>query len=112
MVGSAGGGAIPDYVTQSILNVLLYRMDPQEATNRAHISGQAITSNCSGVIGARYEVESGTSLADLVGDLNDLGHPCARATRLRSGLTAIQVGRHSILLGAADPRRDGIAIGE
>jgi gamma-glutamyltranspeptidase/glutathione hydrolase len=112
VVGAAGGGAIPDYVVQTILNVLLYKMDPQEAINQAHVSGQAITSNCGGVIGARSEVESDTPLASLVEDLNDLGHPCARATRLRSGLTAINVRPNGILLGAADPRRDGIAMGE
>lgn len=112
VVGAAGGGAIPDYVAQTILNVLLYRMDPQKAINQAHLSGQAITSNCGGVIGARSEVESDTPLADLVEDLNDLGHPCARATRLRSGLTAIAVSRFGTLLGAADPRRDGIALGQ
>jgi gamma-glutamyltranspeptidase / glutathione hydrolase len=112
VVGAAGGGAIPDYVVQTILGVILNKMDPQEAINQAHVSGQAITSNCGGVIGARSEVESDTPLADLVEDLNDLGHPCARATRLRSGLTAIAVRPHGALLGAADPRRDGIAMGE
>jgi gamma-glutamyltranspeptidase/glutathione hydrolase len=112
VVGAAGGGAIPDYVVQTILSVLLYKMDPQEAINQAHVSGQAITSNCGGVIGARSEVEADTPLADLADALNDLGHPCARATRLRSGLTAIDVRPNGTLLGAADPRRDGIAMGE
>jgi gamma-glutamyltranspeptidase/glutathione hydrolase len=112
VVGAAGGGAIPDYVVQTILSVLLYKMDPQEAINQAHVSGQAITSNCGGVIGARSEVEADTPLAELTEALNDLGHPCARATRLRSGLTAIKVRPNGTLLGAADPRRDGVAMGE
>jgi gamma-glutamyltranspeptidase/glutathione hydrolase len=112
VVGAAGGGAIPDYVAQTILNVLVYGMDPQEAINQAHMSGQAITSNCGGVIGARSEVEAGTPLADLEDDLKDLGHPCARDTTLRSGLTAISIMPNGTLSGAADPRRDGIAMGE
>ena len=111
VLGAAGGGAIPDYVAQTILGVVSYGMDPQEAINQDHLSGQAITSNCGGVIGPRAELEAGTPIADLLAGLQDLGHPCARATRLRSGLTAIQVKRGR-LLGAADPRRDGIALGE
>lgn len=111
VVGAAGGGAIPDYVAQTILGVVTYGLDPQAAINQDHLSGQGITSNCGGVIGPRSEIEADTPIADLLDGLNDLGHPCARANRLRSGLTAIQVKRGR-LLGAADPRRDGIALGE
>jgi gamma-glutamyltranspeptidase/glutathione hydrolase len=57
-------------------------------------------------------VEAGTPLADLEDDLKDLGHPCARDTTLRSGLTAISIMPNGTLSGAADPRRDGIAMGE
>ena len=111
-VGAAGGGAIPDYVTQIILGVITYKMDPQAAINQGHFSGQTITSNCAGIIGARSELESGTGVAALLDGLKtDLQHPCARTTSLLSGLTAIQVEQNGTLLGAADPRRDGIAMG-
>jgi gamma-glutamyltranspeptidase/glutathione hydrolase len=112
VVGAAGGSAIPDYAAQTILNVLVYGMDPQEAINQAHMSGQAITSNCGGAIGARSEVEADTPLADLEDGLKDLSHPCARDMTLRSGLTAISLKPNGVLFGAADPRRDGIAMGE
>lgn len=87
-------------------------MAPQQAINQAHASGQAITSSCNGVIGARSEVEADTPLAGFIDELADLGHPCSRAIRLRSGITAIQVRPNRILLGGADSRRDGIAMGE
>lgn len=112
VVGAAGGGAIPDYVAQTILGVALHDLDPQAAINQDHLSGQAITSNCGGIIGPRSELESGTPAAGLLDGLRGLGHPCARATRLRSGLTAIQIRPNGKLLGAADPRRDGVAMGE
>ena len=112
VVGAAGGGAIPDYVAQTTLGVLLYSLDPQASINQGHVSGQAITSNCGGVIGARSELETGSTVAGLLGGLQALGHPCARLNSLRSGLTAIEVLPNGRLLGAADPRRNGVAMGE
>jgi hypothetical protein len=87
------------------------RAGSQAAINQGHWSGQEITSNCGGVTGPRSEVEAGTPAADLLAGLLDLHHPCARATELRSGSTAIVVGRTG-LTGAADPRRDGAAVGD
>ena len=111
VVGAAGGSAIPDYVTQTILGTEVDHADPQLAINRGHWSGQTITSNCAGIIGARSELEAGTEVAGLLDGLQALGHPCARTTGLRSGLTAIEVRGRGLLLGAADPRRDGVAVG-
>ncbi|MBW3605706.1 MAG: gamma-glutamyltransferase [Actinobacteria bacterium] len=111
VVGAAGGSAIPDYVTQTILGVVVDHTDPQRAINRGHWSGQSITSNCAGIIGARSELEEGSEVADLLDDLEAIGHPCPRLDDLRSGLTAIQLVGRRLLRGAADPRRDGIAVG-
>ncbi|MGI8574282.1 MAG: gamma-glutamyltransferase [Egibacteraceae bacterium] len=111
VVGAVGGSAIPDYVTQTILGVVVDHDDPQEAINRGHWSGQSITSNCAGIIGARSELEEGTEVAGLLDELEAIGHPCARLDDLRSGLTAVQVRGRRLLRGAADPRRDGAAVG-
>ena len=111
VVGAAGGGAIPDYIAQTILGVVLHRLDPQSAINQGHFSGQGLTSNCEGVPGARSELEEDTTAADFETALSALGHPCLRSRALRSGLTAIKVKRNGKLLGAADPRRDGVAMG-
>ena len=72
---------------------------------------RAITSACAGVIGARSEIETGKPIAGLEEQLAARGHPCLRSTRLRSGLTAIKIKRNGQLLGAADERRDGVAMG-
>lgn len=111
VVGAAGGSAIPDYVSQAILGVLRDGLDPQTALNQPHVSGQEITGHCGGVIGPRSEVEAGTAAADLLDDLIGLHHPCARAAELRSGATAVQVLPGGQRVGAADPRRDGTAVG-
>ncbi len=114
VVGAAGGGPIPDYVAQTIMGVILHGLDPQNAINQGHFSGQGLTSNCAGEIGARSELEENTSAADFETALSGLGHPCLRSGRLRSGLTAIEVNhrsRRAKLLGGADPRRDGVAMG-
>jgi gamma-glutamyltranspeptidase/glutathione hydrolase len=112
VVGAAGGGAIPDYVVQTTLGVLVDGLDPQAAINQGHWSGQQIASDCAGVVGPRSELEAGTAAADLLDGLHQMRHPCARATQLRSGLTAIDVNAHGVMWGAADKRRDGAAIGD
>jgi gamma-glutamyltranspeptidase/glutathione hydrolase len=111
VVGAAGGGPIPDFVTQTVVGVLVDRMNPFVAMSQPHYSGQEITGNCSGVIGPPSELESGTPAADLLDDLMAKGHPCARTAGLSSGSTAIEVRARGVLVGGADPRRDGTAMG-
>ena len=125
VVGAAGGGAIPDYVAQTILGVLLHDLDPQSAINQGHFSGQGLTTNCSGVTGARSELERDTPIAELEAELSLLSPPCLRVTSLRSGLAAVEVvkpgdkkksmkskkSKKAALLGGADSRRDGVAMG-
>ncbi len=110
VVGAAGGGAIPDYIAQTILGVLSFNMDPQTAINQPHVSGQSFTS-AGGELKLRSQLEADTLAAELENDLEALGHPAIQVRALRSGLTAIEVKPNGQLLGAADPRRDGVAMG-
>lgn len=111
VTGAAGGGPIPDYVAQSVLGATSYGMDPQEALDRPHVSGQTSSGECSGREDVRSDVEEGTDAVELLPRLVDKGHPCAEATELRSGATAIEVVENG-LYGAADRRRDGEALGD
>ena len=111
VLGAAGGSAIPDYISQTFLGVTVDGFDPQRAINQGHWSGQEIASNCGGVIGPYSELERGTAAEGLLPALQERAHPCARVVELRSGLTAIEVRPHGRLAGAADPRRDGAAVG-
>ncbi len=114
VVGAAGGSAIPEYVAQTLLGVFAYGKNGQIAINRSHVSGQWIMS-VHGVRKLRSELESGTSVDDWLDELQAMGHPAARVIKLRSGLAAIQLkykNNGSIrLFGAADKRRDGVAMG-
>lgn len=111
VVGSAGGGPIPDYIAQAILGIGSYGLSPAKALARPHVSGQAKISDCAGESDFASDVEDGTSAAELVPDLVERGAACARARTLRSGAGAISVDSGGTLKGAADPRRDGAAIG-
>jgi len=116
VIGSAGGSGIPDYIAQTLLNVYAYGMNLQRAIDRGHVSGQEITT----INGERQlyaELETGTRMAHLLDQMIALGHPATRTTQLRSGLAAVQIkynhkGKIRGLKGAADRRRDGIAVGE
>lgn len=110
VVGAAGGSHIPDYVTQTLVGVIVDGMGPAQAIDQGHYSGQDITKKCDNVIGAPSELEGGRRVALRLPDLVAREHPCPRVIALDSGLTAIEV-RGSELLGAADKRRDGTATG-
>ncbi len=112
IVGAAGGGAIPDYVAKTIVGVLVHGLSPQAAISLPNVSGQSITkTRCKGGRGFYSDVEKSTPLATMRKQLARLGHPCTRQRKLKSGLSAIAVTQAGTLIGAADPRRDGIALG-
>ena len=110
VVGAAGGSHIPDYVTQTLIGVLVDGMSPAQAIDQAHYSGQDITRKCDKAIGAPSELEAGRRVGLRGADLVARKTPCPRVIALDSGLTAIEV-RKDQLLGAADRRRDGAAAG-
>jgi len=98
VIGSAGGSRIIGYVLQRIIAVIDWDMDLQSATNMPNILHR----------GNKLEVES-TALeyAEL---LKNLGH-AVLVGDMNSGLTGIQFKKGQ-MIGAADPRRDGLALGE
>ena len=99
VVGSPGGSRIIGYVAKTIIAHLDWGMNPQEAVDLGHLV------NRFGV----YDVEAGTSAIDLMPALMEMGFEVNRRD-LNSGLHAISIG--DVLLGGADRRREGIALGE
>ena len=85
--------------------MLDWDLDPQEAVALPRVGGRDST----------VEVEARTPAEDLVPGLRDRGVP-AEARPNVSGLHAIRVLRGPDgarrLLGGADPRREGVAIGD
>lgn len=100
VVGSAGGAAIINDVAKVIVGVIDWGLDPQAAIalpNRGSRNGPT-------------EYEAGTALELIRPALEALGHT-VRPVESVSGLHAIAV-QDGRLLGGADPRREGVALGD
>lgn len=98
VIGSAGGSRIIGYVLQRIISVIDWGMDIDAAMSAPHILHR----------GKKLELE--TSGVDRAESLKNYGHPVL-VGGMNSGLTAIHF-KDGRMIGAADPRRDGNAIGE
>ena len=98
VVGSPGGSRIIGYVAKTIIAHLDWGMDVQQAVALPHLVNRFGT----------YDIEVGTDALDLAGPLQEMGYETS-ARPLTSGLHAISIGE--TLLGGADPRREGIALG-
>ena len=100
VVGSPGGSRIIGYVAKTIVAHLDWGMDPQEAVALPHLLNRFGT----------YDLEEGTSAEALKAPLEALGYQ-TDVRALNSGLHAIAIDGGT-LVGGADPRREGLAIGE
>ncbi len=100
VVGSPGGSRIIGYVAKTIIAHLDWGLDVQAAVSMPHLVNRFGT----------YDVEEGTSAMALAEPLAELGYE-VNARALTSGLHVIAIGAEG-LEGGADPRREGIAIGE
>lgn len=99
-VGSPGGSRIIGYVAKTIIAWADWGMDVQTAIALPHAVNRFGT----------YDLEAGTDAEALTGALTDLGFE-VDVRSLNSGLHAIEIGP-SGLAGGADPRREGIALGD
>lgn len=100
VVGSPGGSRIIGYVAKTIIAHLDWDMDVQAAVSLPHLVNRFGT----------YDLEEGTTATDLAEPLAALGYE-TNVRALNSGLHAIAISPDG-LQGGADPRREGIAIGE
>ncbi len=100
IVGSAGGSSIIGYVLQRIVSVLDWGMDVQDALDAPNILAKTDT----------ILIESDREVGELPAQLDSYSNR-VDVRDLNSGLTAIHV-RGDELIGAADPRREGLALGD
>ena len=98
-IGSPGGSRIIGYVASSIIAWADWGLNIQQAVSLPHAVNRFGT----------YDLEEATSAAEMEEPLTGVGYKVA-VRSLNSGLHAIEIG--DTLLGAADPRREGIALGE
>jgi len=97
-IGSAGGSRIIGFVLQRIISVIDWGIDIQSAMEMPNMVHR----------GKKLELEK--SGVDLAVPLKNVGHPVLVGD-MNSGLTAIYF-KGGLTFGAADPRRDGVAMGD
>ena len=100
VVGSPGGSRIIGYVAQAIIAHLDWGMDAQDALSMPHAVNRFGT----------YDLEEGTGSTSLQAELEAIGYE-VNLRSLTSGLHAIIID-DGTLMGGADPRREGVALGE
>ncbi|MGH1577877.1 gamma-glutamyltransferase [Planktotalea sp.] len=99
IVGSPGGSRIIGYVAKTIIAHLDWDMDVQAAVSFGHAVNRFGT----------YDLEKGGAMEAMAPDLEALGYQ-VNVRDLNSGLHIIAVG--DVLQGGADPRREGVALGQ
>jgi gamma-glutamyltranspeptidase/glutathione hydrolase len=98
-IGSPGGSRIIGYVATAIVAWADWGLNIQQALALPHAVNRFGT----------YDLEAETAAAGLESALVDMGYK-VKIRDLNSGLHAIEIG--ATLKGGADPRREGIALGE
>jgi gamma-glutamyltranspeptidase/glutathione hydrolase len=101
VIGSPGGSRIIGYVAKTIIAALDWKKGIQSAINMPHFVNRNGTT----------DLEQGSVLEALKPSLEKLGHK-VRLRKLTSGLHGILIDKNGILYGGADPRREGVAIGD
>lgn len=112
--GSPGGGTIIQYVVKTLVGALDWGLDAQQATNLVDFgAANSPTTNVGGEHPAINTTDGGNN-DPLVTALRGLGHVVNLAAQVSGTATIIKVqsdGR-TLLTGGADPRREGIVLGD
>ncbi|RJX73688.1 gamma-glutamyltransferase [Vibrio sinensis] len=99
-IGSPGGSRIIGYVAQSLIAHLDWRMDIQDAISMPRMVNRFGT----------YDLEQGTEAASFKPVLEKMGYQ-VEVRDLNSGLHGVLIGNGE-LVGGADPRREGVVLGD
>lgn len=104
-VGSPGGSQIIEYVSKSLVAMLDWKLDPQAAISLPNFGSR----------NGATELETGLFSPALKQALKDKGHALSEID-MTSGIQAIVRTRDAqgklSLSGGADPRREGVAVGD
>lgn len=119
--GSPGGATIIQYVAKTLVAALDWGMDAQQAVSMIDFGGSNGAGSAMIVGGEHPDVDTSVPAGGQAGDndplvrgLRNLGHTVNIAAQ-SSGLSAIirtTVGSSAALVGGADPRREGVVLGD
>ncbi|QNN56450.1 gamma-glutamyltransferase [Diaphorobacter ruginosibacter] len=106
--GSPGGGAIIQYVMKTVVGALDWGLDAQQATSLVNIG--ASNSPTTGVDGSNTSLDTSA----LVEGLKARGHTVSTSAQSSGVATIMRVTKDGkpVLQGGADPRREGIVLGD
>lgn len=107
ITGSPGGSRIIGYTAQSIMNVIDFELDPQQAVLTPHYMNRNGRTDIEKPIADVTQDYDADALANA---LKKLGHKEPGVVKQTSGLSLIKVERSQLqtkLIGGADYRRDG-----
>jgi gamma-glutamyltranspeptidase / glutathione hydrolase len=113
--GSPGGAAIIQFVTKTVVGVVDWGLDAQQATSQMNFG--AANSPTTGLGGEHPNLVTANDGAGdpLVTGLRALGHTVSVAAQ-SSGVSTIIRSRtaegRTVLVGGADPRREGLVLGD
>ncbi len=99
-IGSPGGSQIIGYVAQALIAYIDWDMPVEQIVAQPHFINRF----------GPYEIEAGTGAEKFAEPLKALGYE-VKPGEMNSGLHAIEITA-SGLVGSADPRREGVAVGE
>ena len=102
VIGSPGGHQIINFVAETLVGVIDWGLDIQQAVSLPSFGSRNRNSE--------IEIEKGTRLEALAPQLKARGHEL-RVVDMPSGLHGIEVTARG-LTGGADPRREGVALGD
>ncbi len=100
LIGSPGGSRIITYVAKTIIAKIDWGMNVQQAIALPHVVNRFGT----------FDLEKGTKAESMATELEAMGYK-TKVRDLNSGLHGIVVSEDG-LEGGADPRREGVVIGE
>ena len=103
-IGSPGGSAIINYVAKTLVGTMDWRLNVQEAISLPNIGSR----------NGPTELEQGRVSPELVTALQARGHEVVveEQTSGLHGIMRMNIHGEDVWFGGADPRREGIAIGE
>ncbi|MBW9087929.1 gamma-glutamyltransferase [Rhizobium wenxiniae] len=99
-IGSPGGSQIIGYVAQALIAYIDWGMPVEQIVAQPHLINRFGT----------YDIEAGTTAEKFAEPLKALGYE-VKPGQMTSGLHAIEITGNG-LVGSADPRREGVALGE
>jgi gamma-glutamyltranspeptidase/glutathione hydrolase len=99
--GSPGGPMIIEYVAQALIALIDGKLTPEQVAAQPH----------PGNLNGATLLEKGTALETLTPQLTAMGHMVATPSVEKSGLNIVERTEQGYI-GASDPRRDGVALGD